>query len=136
MRKLAEGLADGNEGCRAAPGTMSVAEHILHVLSAEKTAIDAMTVTPGKWEWRTGIDVERYPGRAGLLAAIEEQTSAATAYFAGLTAAKLAETVKLPWGSEPSVEVFWVQWFGHDAHHCGSAVSCLRACGVQPPNVW
>jgi len=136
MRKLAGGLAEGNEQCRAAPGTMSVAEHILHALSAEKTAIDAITVTPGKWEWHTGIDAEHYPGLTGLRAAIDKQSAAAAEYFAGLSEDALAARVKLPWGPEPSVEVFWVQWFEHDAHHSGSAVSSLRACGIQPPNIW
>lgn len=136
LRKIADGLNEAELGARASPGTMSVAEHILHVLSAEKTAIEAFTTTPGIWEWRTGIDAQSYPGKAGVVAAIEQQSAKAKQYFAGLTEDKLAERVRLPWGSEPTLEGFWVQWFLHEAHHCGSAVSALRACGTQPPEIW
>ena len=136
LRKLAEGLPDGREGYAPVPEAMSLAGHILHVVSAEKTAVDALTVTPGKWEWHTGIDPTHFPQREDILSAMDRQSAVTRAYLDGLTPEKLAAKVKLPWGSEPTVEVFWVQWLTHDAHHCGSVVAGMRAGGMVPPNIW
>lgn len=136
LRKLAEGIPEGKEGCRAAPGVMSLADHVLHVLSAEKTAIDALMVTPGVWEWRTGIDSASYPKREDILSVLDARTAKGREYFDKLTDDKLAEKVKLPWGDEPTLEAFWVQWFMHDAHHAGSIVATMRAEGIEPPNIW
>ncbi len=136
LRKLAEGVPEGREDCRAAPGVMSLADHILHVLSAEKTAIDALTTTTGVWEWQTGIDSAAYPERKDILSILDAQTARGREYFAKLTDEELAARVKLPWGDEPSLEGFWVQWFMHDSHHVGSIVATMRAGGIEPPNLW
>lgn len=136
LRKLAEGVPEGREDCRAAPGVMSIGDHILHVLSAEKTAIDALTTTPGVWEWRTGIDSSTYPKREDILAILDKQTARGREYFDKLTDVQLADKVKLPWGDEPTLEGFWVQWFTHDSHHAGSIVATMRAEGIEPPNIW
>ncbi|MDQ7793761.1 MAG: DinB family protein [bacterium] len=136
LRKLAEAVPEGCEDQRAGPGTFSITAHILHLLSAEKTALDALTVTPGKWEWRTGIDSEHYPRRGDVLAILDEQTARARNYFGALTEEQMAATVKLPWGVEPTIEVLWVMWLTHDAHHCGSIVASMRAGGIEPPEIW
>jgi len=136
LRKLAEGIPEGQEGCRAAPGTMSLAEQVLHVISSEKTLRDVLTVTPGKWEWQTGIDAEHYPKRGDLLEVMDRESAETRNYLGSLTDGDLKTTVKPPWGGENTLEVMWVEWFTHDAHHCGSIVSTMRAGGIEPPNIW
>jgi uncharacterized damage-inducible protein DinB len=136
LRKLAEGIPEGREGYAIAPGLMSLGGHVLHILSAEKTAVDALTVTPGKWVWETGIDPVHYPSRQDIFAALERQSAETRKYLQSLSDARLAEQIKLPWGGEMTVEVFWVHWMTHDAHHCGSLVATMRAGGIEPPNIW
>jgi len=136
LRKLVQGFPEGREDCAAAPGVMSIGDHVLHVLSAEKTALDALTVTPGVWTWGTGIDSAHYPKRDDIVRALDEQTAKGRDYFAKLSEEQLADTVKLPWGEEYSLEGFWVRWMAHDAHHIGSIVSAMRAGGIEPPNIW
>lgn len=136
LRKLVEGIPEGREDYCPAPGVMSLAGHALHILSAEKTAIDAMTVTPGKWEWATGIDAAHYPKREDVLGVLDRQSEVTRAYFDSLTDDMLTSPIKLPWGAEPTVEVFWLQWLTHDAHHCGNIITTMRAGGIEPPNVW
>ena len=136
LRKLAESIPEGKESFAVAPGVMSLAGHILHVLSAEKTALDALTVTPGKWDFKTEINPENYPRREDVLRVLDEQTVRAREYFDALTEEKMAEMVKLPWNKEYTIEVLWLEWMVHDAHHCGSFLTTMRAAGLKPPNIW
>jgi len=136
LRRLIEGIPEGHEAICAAPGAMPLVDHALHILSSEKTAVDALTVTPGQWQWETGIDSKHYPTQEAALRVLEEQTARTAEYFANLTPEKMVETIKLPWGEEPTVEAFWVGWLTHDAHHCGSMIATMRAGGIEPPGVW
>jgi uncharacterized damage-inducible protein DinB len=134
-RRLAEAVPPGKEDFRPAEGTMSVAEMLLHLVSCEKTAIAALTTTPGVWEWNTGVDVEHYPEIGGIVEVMDRQTEAARSYLSGLTEADLAGTVKAPWG-EFSVDDFWYEWILHEVHHRGSIITALRMMGIAPPNLY
>ncbi|MDP2873534.1 MAG: DinB family protein [Bacillota bacterium] len=136
MRKLAHAVPQGKEGFRPAEGSMSVGEMILHVLSGEKTAVDAFTVTPGVWEWQTGLDIEHYPTIGSIIEAMDRQTGATRAHFLTLSDADLAQTVKLPWGAEWTLDDLWYEWTVHEIHHRGSIITALRMIGTAPPNLY
>lgn len=135
LRKVAEGIPPGKESFRPAPETMTLGELVLHVASAEKTLVDALTVTPGKWEWKTGIDLEHYPKVKDILGVVDRQTEVTRKYLEGLKDADLAARVKTPW-SEPTLDDLWHEWIFHEVHHRGNLVTGLRVAGVAPPNIW
>ncbi|RJQ08138.1 MAG: DinB family protein [Bacillota bacterium] len=135
-RKLAEAIPAGKEGFRPAEGAMPMAAHVLHIASADKTAIDAFTVTPGQWEWNTGIDLEHYPTVKDVVAILDQQTEATRKYLTGLKDVDLARKIKLPWGDQWTLEQFWAEWLIHEAHHRGSLITSLRVAGVEPPKVY
>ncbi len=114
---------------------MSLGAQVLHVASADKTAVDALTVTPGKWEWRTGVDAEHYPAVQDILAVLDEQSAKTRAYLASLGDAGVTAKIKAPW-AEMTTEQFFVDWMIHEAHHRGNLVTSLRVAGVTPPNIW
>lgn len=49
---------------------MSLAALALHVVSADKTAVGALTGKTAKWEWDTGINAEKYPTLDAVLGAL------------------------------------------------------------------
>ncbi len=136
LRKLAEGIPEGKEGFRPAPETMSLGELVLHCVSAEKTAVDALTGAAPKWEWNQGLDLAHYPTKKDILGALDRQTAATKRYLEGLSDADLAKKVKLPWGAEMTLDDFWHEWMFHEVHHRGNLVTGLRVAGVTPPNIW
>ncbi len=135
-RALAAGIPAGKESHRPAPEVMPLGAMVLHVASAEKTGRDAQTVTPGTWEWKTGIDLEHYPKIADILAVLDRETETTRKFLAGLSDKDLAAKLKLPWGSESTVEDFWLDWILHEVHHRGGLIVGLRVAGVTPPNIW
>jgi len=136
LRTIAAGIPSGREGFCPAPETMSLGELVLHAVSAEKTARDALTVTPGQWEWKTGINLERYSKIADILAVLDAETEMTRKYLTGLSDADLAQTIKTPWGAEMTIEDLWYEWLGHEIHHRGNLVTGLRVLGVAPPSIW
>lgn len=136
MRKLAEAIPEGREGFRPAEGTMSVGEVILHVISGEKTAVDAFTVTPGVWQWETGLDIGHYPSTGAIIEAMDRQTEATRRYFCTLTGVDLEKAVKTPWGSELILGDLWYEWTVHEIHHRGSVITALRMMGIAPPDLY
>lgn len=135
FRKLAEGIPPGKEGFRPTPETMSLVELVLHVASAEKTAVDALTVTPGQWNWETDLDPKNYPTIDKALAALDRQTEATRRYLAGLADDDLATAVKAPW-AEVTVEGLFYDWIIHEVHHRGNLITVLRSAGIKPPSVY
>lgn len=135
FRKLAEAIPAGKEGFRPTPETMSLVELVLHVASAEKTAVDALTVTPGQWHWDTGLDAKHYPTIDKALAALDHQTEETRRYLAGLTDDDLASKVKAPW-AETTVEDLFYEWIIHEVHHRGNLITTLRLAGIKPPSVY
>lgn len=135
MRKLAVAIPPGKEGFRPAPGAMALAEQVLQCASAERTAIDAFTVTPGEWVWNKGYNLDNYPTIEAVLELYDRQREATRRYLEGLDEAKLAEVVRLPWGPEWTIEHLWWEWIVHQAHHRGSLVVGLRVAGVEPPDI-
>jgi uncharacterized damage-inducible protein DinB len=135
-RKLAEAIPPGREGYRPVEGVMPLGEHFLHVVSSEKTAVDAFTDTPGQWEWKTGVDLEHYPTGADILRALDEQSEKTRAYFSGLKDADLVQKVKLPWGDEWTLDEMWYVWLFHEVHHRGSVITTMRVAGITPPRVY
>ncbi len=135
LRKLAEAIPPGKESLAPVPGAMSLGDHVLHIASSDKTAADALTTTPGKWDWDTGLDTKRYPKLQDILTVLDEQSARIRAYLSSLTDAALASKIKTPWG-ETTVELFFFSWITHEAHHRGSLVTSLRVAGVTPPNIW
>lgn len=136
MRTLAAAIPAGKEGFRPAPGAMALAEQVLQCASAERTVIDALTVTPGEWVWNKGYNLENYPTIDAVLAVYDRQREATRRFLESLDAAKLAQVVKTPWGAEWTLERLWWEWIVHQAHHRGSLVVGLRVAGVEPPNIW
>lgn len=135
LRAIAAGIPAGKEGSRPAPEVMPLGEQVLHVISAEKAARDALTVTPGKWEWNTGIDLEHYPTMKDILGVLDRETEATGRYLGGLSDEDLAAPLKLPWG-ETTVGGLWMSWIFHEVHHRGGLAVSLRVAGVVPPNIW
>ena len=135
-RKLAEAIPPGKESFRPAEGAMPLGEHILHVVSGEKTVVDAHTTTPGVWEWKLGVDIEHYPTVRDILQVLDEQTERTRDYFSSLCDADLTTKVKLPWGDEWTLDELWHVWLIHEAHHRGNVITTLRVAGVEPPAIY
>ncbi|MCL6580023.1 MAG: DinB family protein [Firmicutes bacterium] len=135
-RKLAAAIPAGKEKFQAAPGAMAAGLLVLHCLSAEKTAVEALGGTDGRWEWDQGLDLEHYPTVESILEVLDERTEATRRYFAGLSDADLGREVRLPWGEVWTLEEFWVKWMTHEAYHRGNLLTTLRVMGVEPPNIW
>jgi uncharacterized damage-inducible protein DinB len=136
MRKLAEAVPAGQESFRPAEGTMSIGEAFLHVISGEKTAVDAFTATPGVWQWDTGLDIGHFPTMEKVIGAMDRQTEATRQYLSTLTDADLGTVIKMPWGAEMSIDDIWHEWTVHEIHHRGSIITALRILGVTPPNLY
>jgi uncharacterized damage-inducible protein DinB len=136
LRAIAAGIPPGQEDFRPAPGTMSLGEHALHAASAERTARQALTTTPGQWEWQIGIDLKHYPEIDSILAVLDAETELTRAYMGNLGPPDLARLVKTPWGAEITIEDLWYEWILHEVHHRGNLVTSLRVLGVTPPSIW
>jgi hypothetical protein len=95
-RKLAGAIPPGKEVFRAASGAMPAGLQVLHCISAERTAVAALTGPDGRWEWDQGLGLEHYPTVESILKALEEQTEATRRYFAGLSDEDLRREVRVP----------------------------------------
>jgi uncharacterized damage-inducible protein DinB len=140
LRTLAECIPTDSCDCRderfgVTPEAMSLGATVLHCASAEKSLRDSFTVTPGKLEWNTGINLEHFPLKKNILAVLDRETEITRKYLAGLTDTDLDKVVKLPWGEKNLGEV-WLDWVGHEIHHRGTLIPTLRAAGVTPPSIW
>ncbi|HEY3313696.1 MAG TPA: DinB family protein [Bacillota bacterium] len=135
FRKLAEGIPPGKEGFRPTPETMSLVELVLHVASAEKTAVDALTVMPGQWKWETGLDAKHYPTIDQALDALDRQSGETRKYLAALSDDDVASRVRTPW-AETTIEDLFYDWIIHEVHHRGNLITTLRLAGVKPASVY
>lgn len=135
-RKVAAAIPEGREDFSPAPGAMSLGAHILHVISAERTALNALTATPGKWEWDTGIDLKHYPKIKDILGILDEESVGFRKYLAGLKPADLDKVAGMPWAPKETVGDLWLDWIIHETHHRANVITSMRVAGITPPNIW
>ncbi len=136
FRQVVAGIPKGKENFEPGPGSMSLAALALHVVSADKTAVDALSGKTAKWEWDTGVNPSKYATVDGILGVLDAQTEETRKFIAGLGDAGIAKTAALPWGGSWTMERFWLEWILHETHHRGNLITGLRAAGVTPPNIW
>jgi len=134
-RTIAAAIPAGKEDFRPAPETVTLGQQVLHVASGEKMVRDALTVTRGKWEWNTGIDLEHYSKTTDILAVLDRETEATRGYLTGLADTDLATLIKWPWG-ESTLGDLWYDGIFHEIHHRGCLVTGLRVAGVTAPKIW
>lgn len=115
------------------PGAMTFAELILHILSAEKTLVEAIKARNGQFIWDQGLSTASFPDLPAVMQLLTDLTAAHDAFFASLSDADYATPLVAPWGTFPLWH-FVEEWARHEAHHRGQMYVYMRLCGVQPPD--
>jgi uncharacterized damage-inducible protein DinB len=130
-RETIAAMTDGDVNFRPTPEQMSFGGQALHIISCQKTLLDALQ---GKgWNWKTGIDSQAYPTQEAILAKFDEVTEEELAYYGGLDPELFGRLVSTPWGEpEPLLQLVY-SFLAHEAHHRGQMVAYLRLKGMTPP---
>lgn len=117
------------------PGAMTFSELILHILTAEKTLVEAIKARDGQFHWDQGLTAAAYPDLPAVQRALAELSDAHEAFFASLSDADFAAPLVAPWGTFPLWR-FVEEWARHEAHHRGQMYVYLRLCGIKPPDYY
>ena len=134
MRTLAvlDAMPAGRFEFQPWPGSMSFGDQLRHIASAERTLIQALR--EGNWVWDQGINRESHPDPASVRALLEQTSQELQHLLSGLTEARLAEPVSVPWSpAQWTPAGIIVEWIAHESHHTGQLYLHLRLCGITPP---
>jgi len=129
-RETIAAMVDGDLHYRPTPEQMTFGGQALHLISAQKTLLEALQ---GKeWKWDQGMDLERFPTMEAVLQQFDEVMALELAFYGGLEPEQYDRAVKTPWGApEPFVQLLY-GFLAHEAHHRGQMVTYLRLKGMQP----
>lgn len=114
-------------------GAMTFSGLIRHILSAEKTLVQAIKSRSGEFLWEQGLAAPPPDDLDEVRQLLTTLTVEHDAFFASLSDAAYAADMSAPWATRP-VWTFLEEWIRHECHHRGQMYVYLRLCGVTPPN--
>lgn len=131
-RETIAAMTDGDILFTPTAEQMSFGAQALHLVSCEKTLLDALR---GKdWVWEQGINLEKFTTLEAILQKFDEVTAEQIAYFEGLEPEQYDRTIQTPWGAQEHMVQLLYSWIAHEGHHRGQMVTYLRLKGMQPPS--
>ncbi|HWI60536.1 MAG TPA: DinB family protein [Symbiobacteriaceae bacterium] len=130
-REAVANMTDGDLQFKPTEGQMTFGEQALHLISAQKTLVDAFQ---GKdWVWDQGYTLANFPTLDAVLKVFDEVTAFEVAFYEELQPEQYDRMIQTPWGTpEPMVKLMY-SFLTHEAHHRGQMVTYLRLKGMQPP---
>jgi uncharacterized damage-inducible protein DinB len=120
-------MPEAGAGFRPAPGLRSFADLARHVISAERTLLQALR--EGVWVWDQGVTEEAWPTLASVRDLLDRTTGEGLALYRSEDPGR---PLVASWGTFP-LRHFLFEWLVHEAHHRGQMVTYLRLSGVRPP---
>lgn len=129
-RETIAAMTDGDMQFKPTEGQMPFGQQALHIVSCQKTLVDAFKT--GEWNWEQGFDLAKFPTREAILETFDKGTEAEMAYFESLEPEEFGRIIKTPWGSSEPMAQLCISFLAHEGHHRGQMVTYLRLKGMQP----
>jgi uncharacterized damage-inducible protein DinB len=124
-------MTDGDVLYRPTEEQMCFGAQALHIVSCNKTLLDAFA---GKgFNWEQGMTLENYPTLEAILHQFDAVMAEELAYFEGLEPEQYDQVIQTPWGNEEHMVQMLYSFLAHETHHRGQMVTYLRLKGMQPP---
>lgn len=112
------------------PGSLSVAEIMLHIADAEEGWF-RYVVSREHTQWPAYFTPENYPDRAAIKEALSEVHQKTEAFLDSLTEADLNKAIETPWGASMALGTIFWHVVEHEVHHRGELSLILGMLGKE-----